>query len=86
VDALIKRAKSRFNPKYGDRLAQAFGQGDVAAGKKIATEYIQGLEAAQKAGMKAWQAQRFKLWFGGLAAGSVIGGAGVEGLKALLQP
>lgn len=87
VKQLLNRGKNaRFNPRYGDRLAQAFGKGDAAAGKAIADEYMAGLEAAQKAGVDAFKAQRFKLWLGGLVGGAAIGTAGVAGTEALLAP
>jgi hypothetical protein len=80
VKQLLKRtADSRFNPKYGDRLAQAFGKGDVAAGKPIAEAYIKGLEAAQKAGVQAVHAQKVHQWIAGLIA--PVGVGGYEGLK-----
>lgn len=83
VKQLLTRSKNaRFNPRYGDRLAQAFGQGDAAAGKPIADAYIQGLEAAQKAGVQAVKAQKIKLWVSSL----LVGGAGAEGVKLLLAP
>lgn len=87
VKQLLTRGKNaRFNPKYGDRLAQAFGQGDAQAGKAIADQYMQGLEAAQKAGVDALKAQRFKLWLTGLVGGAVISAGGYEGVQALLAP
>lgn len=87
VKQLLTRGKNaRFNPRYGDRLAQAFGKGDAAAGKAIADEYMQGLEAAQKAGVDAFKAQRFKLWLTGLVGGAAVTTGGVEGVKALLAP
>jgi hypothetical protein len=58
VKQLLNRSKnSRFNQRYGDRLAQAFGKGDATAGKPIADAYIRGLEAAQKAGVDAVHSQ-----------------------------
>jgi hypothetical protein len=73
VDALIKRAKSRFNPKYGDRLAQSFGNGDAAAGKPIAEEYVKGLQRAQAAGVKAASVQTLKRWVATLLAPGSLG-------------
>jgi hypothetical protein len=57
VDSLLNGAKVlRFNPKYGDRLAQFFGQGgDPGAGKAAADNFIADLQAAQKAGKAAGQ-------------------------------
>jgi len=87
VKQLLTRGKNaRFNPRYGDRLAQAFGAGDASAGKAIAVEYMSGLEAAQKAGVDAFKAQRFKLWLAGILGGAAITGAGVKGVEALLAP
>jgi hypothetical protein len=86
VNVLLKRANSRFNPRYGDRLAQAFGKGDAQAGKAIASKYIQGLEAAQAAGQHALSTQRFKLWLTGLGATAGIGSAGYKTLETLLAP
>jgi hypothetical protein len=87
VKQLLNRGKNlRFNPRYGDRLAQAFGKGDASAGKAIADEYMRGLEAAQKAGVDAFKSQRFKLWLGGILGGAAITTGGVEGVKALLAP
>ncbi len=87
VNQLLNRAKnSRFNQRYGDRLAQAFGQGDSAAGKPIADAYIRGLEAAQAAGKTAIRIQNFKLWTAGLIGAAAIGEAGRAGITALLAP
>ena len=87
VKQLLNRSKNaRFNPRYGDRLAQAFGKGDVAAGKPIADAYIQGLEAAQKAGVSAVKAQKIKLWVAGLVGAAAIGSGATAGIKMLLEP
>lgn len=87
VKTLLNRSKNaRFNPRYGDRLAQSFGQGDAVAGKKIADAYIQGLEAAQKAGVQAVKAQKIKQWITGLSATAAIGTGATAGIKLLLEP
>jgi hypothetical protein len=87
VKQLLSRSKNaRFNPRYGDRLAQAFGKGDAAAGKPIADAYIQGLEAAQKAGVQAIHAQKVHQWIAGLIGSAVAGATGYEGAKTLLAP
>lgn len=56
VDSLLNGSKVlRFNPKYGDRLAQFFGQGDAVAGKAAADSFMSDLQAAKKAGDAAGQ-------------------------------
>ena len=87
VNTLLNRSKNaRFNPRYGDRLAQAFGQGDSAAGKKIADAYVQGLEAAQKAGVQAVKSQKMKQWVAGLVGAAAVGTGATTGIKLLLEP
>jgi len=87
VNTLLTRSKNaRFNPRYGDRLAQAFGQGDSAAGKKIADAYVQGLEAAQKAGVQAVKSQKMKQWVAGLVGAAAVGTGATTGIKLLLEP
>jgi len=82
IDSLLNGSKNlRFNPKYGDRLAQMFGQGDVAAGKPIADEFMTQLQAAQKAGLSAVKANRLAKWVGGTLVGGIGLGAVAEGIK-----
>lgn len=86
IDSLLNRGKlSRFNPR-GDRLAQFLGKGDVAAGKVAADQYMQDLAVAQKAGVRAVNAQRVHQWVAGLIGTTLAGAAGYEGGKLLLAP
>jgi len=89
TSALLNGSKNlRFNPKYGDRLAQFFGKGDVVAGKAIAEEYMNGLAQAQKDGLKALNFQQLAKTIGTTAAKAIgyttLAGLTYEGVKHLI--
>jgi hypothetical protein len=74
VNKLLTGSKNLRFSKWGDRLAQAFGKGDVKAGKAIADSYIAQLEAAKKAGVAAVRTQTIAKWVGGAVLGGGTAG------------
>lgn len=78
IDPLLKQSQALRFVKRGDRLAQFMG-------KDAADQYIQDLQAAQKAGVHAMKVQRIAKWVGGIMGSSVLGAAGYEGAKHLLS-
>jgi hypothetical protein len=85
VDQLLSGSKNlRFN-KWGDRLAQFMGKGDVDAGKPLADAYIEQLQGAQKAGVHAMKVNNISKWVGGIMGSSALGTGTYEGVKKLLE-
>lgn len=74
VTKLLNDSKALRFSKRGDRLAQFMG-------KDAADTYMNGLEAAQKAGVHAMKLQKIAKWTGGIAATALGLGAVGAGIK-----
>jgi hypothetical protein len=80
VQGLMKATqKSRFDPKFGDRLEQYLGS------KQKAESFVNQLAAAKRTGASAVTAQTVAKWTGGILGTPAAIGAGYEVAKKLLE-
>jgi hypothetical protein len=78
VEGLLKATqKSRFDPKFGDRLEQFVGS------KERAERFVNQLKAADNAGVHAVKMQVIAKWLGQIAGAGAIGGTVFKGAEAL---
>lgn len=75
VNGLLKSVKNLRFSKYGDRIGQIMGNDG-------ADEFVQDLQSAQKAGVKAMTARRIAKYVGGTL---LLGGVGYEGGQHILS-